>query len=60
MQIYGSERLFQAVEVNEVVDNGIDGEAGRRMNVQFAGDMLTVRHHRMLRDTKHIRNLLIA
>ena len=34
--------LFQTVEINKPVDDGVDGETCCRMNIQLAGDMFAV------------------
>ena len=53
-------KLFQVVDINEFVDDGIDCQAGCGMDVQFGGDMLTVRNDGMHGDTEHIRDFFVA
>ena len=37
-----SAKLFQRIEIYEFVDDGVDGETGGGVDVEFAGDMLAV------------------
>lgn len=44
----------------QFVDDGIDGEPGWRVNLQFACNVATVRHDRVYRKVKRFGNLLVG
>lgn len=52
--VYGEscflEFTLNILQLYQFVDNGVDGEAGRRMNLQFAGNVASVCDNRMYRE----------
>lgn len=51
---------FHRREVDQLVDDGVDGEAGGRMDLQLAGDVAAVCDDRVERDVEMVGNHLVA
>ena len=51
---------FHRGNVNQIVHDGINCQARRRMNLKLSGDVSAVGNHRVDRYKKMIRNLLIG
>lgn len=51
---------FHGRNVNQIVHDGINCQARRRMNLKFSGNVSTMGNHRVDGDIKVIGNLLVG
>ena len=58
--LHGSFFLFEGVDVDELVDDGVDGESGGGVDIEFAGDVLPVRDDGVHGDAQRVGNLFVT
>ena len=52
--------LFERIDIHQFVDDRVDSQTGRRVDIEFAGDVLAMGDNGVSRDKEHVCDLFVA